>query len=207
MKKQADFFQTNREYAPNRITHGDDKCVGKRKIARPFRKNAPIHVVLKSERAMGEMNLLTTENRLAVKIIFAEQAERFEVKIHAEQNVGNHIHAVLSCASRESFQNFLRAVAGLIARAVLGTASGKFWTQVPFTRLIIGRRDYLQILNYIMKNKIEANHGKAARQEIEAAEELARKERRRELRKSGVRSRIVHYLAGGMAHSIQIAAA
>ena len=195
MKKQTDFFQMNRDFAPDRISHGDQTCVGKRKIARPFRRNTSIHLVLKSDRAVGTKNLLTRENRVQVKRIIARQAALFNVKVYSEQNVGNHIHAVLSCPEREGFQNFLRAVTGLIARAVLKTAGGKFWTQVPFTRLIVGRRDFLQMQNYLMKNFVEANLGKAAREIIESAEDLARNERRREKRKSSVRSRIVNYSA------------
>ena len=181
VKNQNDFFDNDREFAPNRIAHGDKACIDKRKIARPFRRNCATHLVLKSELAKGALNLRTARNRIAVDRIVGAQSRKFGVKIHASQNVGNHLHFVLSCGLREGFQNFLRAVTGLIARTV---TDRKFWTQPPFTRLITGRRDYLAMLNYIEKNTIEAVFGKVARTNIEAAEDAARRTRRRDLAKS-----------------------
>ena len=31
MKKQGDFFKTIRDFAPDRIVHGDDSCLGRKK--------------------------------------------------------------------------------------------------------------------------------------------------------------------------------
>ena len=183
MKNQYDFFKSNREFAPGRISHGDSSSTGKRKIARPFKRNCATHLVLKSENAKGSLNMRTARNQIAIERIIARQAQRFGVKIHAEQNVGNHIHCIVSCGARENFKNFLRAVTGLIARFVLNGRGGKFWTQIPFTRLITGKRDYMAMLRYIAKNLIEATCGKSARTAIETEEVEARKERRRTLAK------------------------
>ena len=181
VKKQADLFSLNRDFAPGRIAHGDGSCIGRRKLSRPFKRNCAIHLVMKSTNAKGRMSLLTGSNKLAVARIVAAQAARFGVKIHSEQNVGNHLHALVSCGCRKRFQNFLRAVAGLIARAILKNGVGRFWTQPIFTRLVTGRRDFFSMRNYIVKNQIEAAFGKAERSRVEEDEESARKERRREL--------------------------
>ena len=181
IKKQQDFFKLNREFAPDRISHGASDCIGKRKIARPFKRNCAIHLVLKSKNAKGALNLLTARNRAEVAKIFTKQAKKFGVKIHSEQNVGNHLHAVISSGSRENFRGFLRAATGLIAKFVLNGKPGKFWTQIPFTRLITGKRDFSSMLNYISKNSTEATLGKSARTEIEAEESVARKNRKNEL--------------------------
>lgn len=183
MPKQMDFFKTTRDFAPSRLSYGDESGINKRKIARPFKRNCTTHVVLKSDLAKGPLNLLTPANQLAVDRIYREQAEKFEVKIHALQYVGNHIHSILSCPSKEKFQNFLRAVTGLIARFVLRGKPGKFWTQIPFTRLITGRRDYLSMFNYVAKNMIEATVGKFARKEIDEREAIERREKSRTKRK------------------------
>ena len=186
MKKQQDFFKLNREFAPDRISHGASDCIGKRKIARPFKRNCAVHLILKSQKAKGALNLLTSRNRVGVAKIFTKQAKKFGVKIHSEQNVGNHLHAVISCGSRENFRGFLRAATGLIAKFVLNGKPGKFWTQIPFTRLITGKRDFNSMLDYISKNFIEATFGKAARTELEETE---RNERRPKLAMARKRNR------------------
>ena len=123
--------------------------------------------------------MLSAGNKIGVASIIEKQAIRFGIKIHKEQNVGNHLHLIVSCGRREQFANFLRAVTGLIARAILKGKPGKFWTKAPFTRLINGARDYAGMLKYIGKNFVEANFGKAARVSIEIDEERERKERRK----------------------------
>ena len=66
MVKQPDFLEENREFAPDRITYGDESCLGKRKLARPFRQHGAIHLILKSELAKGARNLRTAKNQVAV---------------------------------------------------------------------------------------------------------------------------------------------
>ena len=181
MAYQGDFFKKNREFAPGRISHGDDSCIGKRKLARPFKRHCAIHLVLKSDVATGPLNMLNWKNKVVVDQIIAEQSKKFGVKIHSHQNVGNHIHCIASAGIKENFTRFLKAVAGLIAKAILPGGVGRFWTKPPFTRLINGKRDFTIVSEYIAKNRVEAESGKAARIEIEEQEELVRKARRREI--------------------------
>ena len=65
------------------------------------------------------------------------------------------------------FQSFLRAVAGLIARQVMGAQRStpvlgtkqklvKFWDARPFTRLMHWGSDFDRVSHYIQRNQIQA---------------------------------------------------
>ena len=144
-----------------------------------------MHLVLKSKNATGNWSMRRFQ--VAIEKILDANAAKFGVKMHADQNSGNHLHLIVSCGRRENFQKFLKAVTGLIAMLVLNGEAGKFWTQPAFTRIITGARDYHSMLKYLSKNLIEVAFGKAARTEFEAGEKDARKERLRERRRKTAR--------------------
>ena len=193
MKKavQRDFFEGKRENGPRRTKHGGGLETNKRKLARPFRASRPLHIVLKSSHARGALSMRSMRNRLAVDKIVVAHATKARAKLHAKQNVGNHIHLLMTFKTRVALKVFLRSVAALIARHVTGAKKGKpfgspFWDEIPFTRIFEGLRDFRGMLNYIFKNKIEAESGTAARERMERREEAERKLRRR--RRSARRS-------------------
>ena len=69
--------------------------------------------------------------------------------MHRFANVGNHIHAVVSAASREGFQDFLRHFAGTLALQVTRSnrhhkLNQRFWDGA-FTRVV----------NYMILNVLE----------------------------------------------------
>ena len=183
-RKQKDLFEKSREFGPNRTTKGDAHDVGKRKLSRPFRRHQPIHIVMKSEHAVGKYSLLSAKNQPAVETLLESTSAKFHVKVHCWQNVGNHCHLVISTSTRKYFVGFLRTFAAPVARKVSGSRRGRpqtksFWTQTIFSRLIHGLRDLRGMFNYVAKNKIEALFGKKARAKVELAEELVRKKRSR----------------------------
>lgn len=119
--------------------------------------------------------MLSPRNQIAIDRIIEKQARKNDVKIHAEQNVGNHLHVMASFKSKPQFKRFLRAVAGLIARHVLESKKGhaaktKFWDHIPFTRIVQGFRDFTGMLRYILKNTVEAELGKEFREGVERFE-------------------------------------
>jgi REP element-mobilizing transposase RayT len=181
--KQGDFFKGHREHAPNRRTHGGEGSKHTRKLIRPLSSRKPLHLVLKSSHAKGKLTMRGLENEPAIEEILRKNARQFVVTIHWMQNVGNHIHLVLSFKRRVWFQNFLRTIAALIARQVTKARKGKpfgkpFWDYLAFTRVITGRRDFLGMKNYINKNRIEAEVHPLARKAVEeyqAAEKKAKK--------------------------------
>jgi REP element-mobilizing transposase RayT len=182
--RQQDFFEKSREHAPRRYTHGGTVSTGLRKIARPLDTRRPVHLVLKSSHARGQKSFLSPTHRLAIKRILKERARQFHVTVHHYENVGNHLHIVASFPRRESFRNFLRTVTALIARAGTGARRGKpfgqrFWDGLAFTRVIAWGRDLSGMRNYLLKNSIERDVGRFARQVVEQYEEATRQALRR----------------------------
>lgn len=183
-KKQLDFFDHDPDLKPGRLAHGGEhigRRTGRRRLARPLNAKRPLHLVLKSSAAKGKLSFLT--HKVAVDRIVNTAAKKFGVRIHERANVGNHLHFVLSFSSRDGFKRFLKTITGLISRHITGDRKGKpfgrrFWDHTAFTRVIVGYRAYWTAWNYIEKNKIESQLGKAARgmmEEFEQAVRMAKK--------------------------------
>src|SRR6476469_7713013 len=118
--RQFDLFSKDREYGPHRVSFGGSLSIGKRKIARPLDRRKPLHLILKSKHATGALSFRSAKNRIAIEKIFRKRADQFGVTVQAFVLMGNHVHAVVSFKRKELFQNFLRTVSALIARAVTG---------------------------------------------------------------------------------------
>jgi hypothetical protein len=129
------------------------------KVKRPITVKTPMHLVMRSELAKGPHSLLKLERRVQ-KIIY-DQGRKFGVKIYRLANAGNHLHLVILPRSRRAFLGFVRAISGLIARAVLkvqrGSSKGlKFWVQRPFTRIVSWGREYRTVCEYLLQNTLES---------------------------------------------------
>lgn len=127
--------------------------------------------------------MLPPRNKLAIEDIIERQARRDQAKIHGQQNVGNHLHLMVSFRTKEQFIRFLRSISGLIASHVLQArkgkpAGGKFWDQIPFTRIIQGFCDFNNMLRYILKNVVEVEIGTDFREGIERFERALAKSRK-----------------------------
>lgn len=183
-RRQTDFFEKQRDYAPRRHTHGGGVGGGLRKLARPLDSKRPVHLVLKSSHARGHLSFLGYKNRLTVKKILEGRARQFHVVIHRYENVGSHLHIIASFPRAKNFQNFLRTVTALIARAVTGARKGKpfgkrFWDGLAFTRVIMGWRDLQGTRGYLAKNALEREFGCLSRKTVEEYEAAQRKARLR----------------------------
>ena len=165
--QQQNFFdkETKKRYA--RTAHGGRPSLGSRKLERPLSAKCWIHLVLKSEKAVGKLSFLHAPNKIAVQKILKEKARKFGVSIADEANVGNHIHLKIRITSRASFQKFLRAVTTLIARRVTGARRGKpfgkFWQDLAYTRVLKSYTEELNLKGYFHANRNEAEYGPAAR--------------------------------------------
>lgn len=182
--RQPDFFDHHRDFAPRRHTHGGPQAKGQRKLARPLDPQKPVHLILKSSHARGNLSLLGAHNQLVVAKIVEKWAAKFHVKIHGLENMGNHLHIVASFPKREFFQDFLRTITAMIARAVTGSRRGKpfgkrFWDRMAFTRVITGARDQRGMNNYLNKNAAERDFGPLSRKTIEQYEAATREARRK----------------------------
>lgn len=78
--------------------------------------------------------------------------------------VGNHLHLQIKLTSRDAYKAFIRAITAAIAMAVTGAsrwkplkqdARGRFWDYRPFTRIVVGIREFINLQNYIEINQLE----------------------------------------------------
>lgn len=164
---------------PRLSSHGGDLAIKKRKVRRPFSKSKSLHVVFKSESARGARSMLGPKFKLRIEEIILRRAKAAAIRLQKHQNVGSHIHVVLKAPNREALRNFLRTVAGLIARLVTGAQKGrpakaKFWEKIAFSRVVQGLRDFRAMMNYLEKNRVEAEQGRRARRRIEEREKADR---------------------------------
>jgi hypothetical protein len=178
--KQADLFDRQMKFAPRRIRHGGTGSHAS--FTRPLDRKRPVHLVLKASCATGRLSLLS--HRTTVDRIIAEWARRFGVKVRRKENMRNHLHIYATFSRRSEFQNFLRTITSLIARAVTGARKGKpfgqkFWYHLAYTRIVTGIRDLRALQKYFDKNQVEREWGADARNAIEERERSERKLRRR----------------------------
>lgn len=109
--------------------------------------------------ARGPFSLMKFGERIERTIY--RQAKKFGVRIYKYANGGNHLHLLIMPRSREALHSFLRAIAGLIARIVMGVERGcprslKFWDARPWTRIVDWGRDYRRVCDYLVQNTLEA---------------------------------------------------
>ncbi len=129
------------------------------KIARPISTKESMHVVLKSSRAVGPLSMLNYKHSKFVHRTIQLQAKKFHINIYNFANVGNHIHLLIRANKREWFKNFLRAIAGLIAKFIIGRKRGgreKFWDQRPYSRIVFWKKDFIGVKKYVIQNFNEA---------------------------------------------------
>ncbi len=129
--------------------------------ARPLTTSQAIHLTMRSSLARGSRSMLANSGRkLHIERKLRKLSAQFGVKIYRFANVGNHLHLLLRITNRNLFQNFLRSIAGIIARICLGAERGKskglkFWDQRPWTRIVPWGRAYGSIVKYVELNFFE----------------------------------------------------
>jgi len=129
-------------------TFGGTLARGKRKDARPLSTKKPLHLVLKSKRA------ILFRNKITVSSILRKQAKLFGIKLYSLSVQKDHIHISLKIPSRAAYVSFVRATAGLIARRL-----GKdLWMYLPFSRIVEWGRAFHAVEKYIFQNEMEV-HG------------------------------------------------
>jgi hypothetical protein len=149
-----------------RPDHGGDFAKGKRKGRRPLDPKRPIHLVLRSGRAKGAWSFLHRHHRSKVETLVYSTAVARGVRVYRLSNVGNHLHLLLRTPSREAFQDFLRTLTALLARAVTGARKGRplrtggekllFWDGLAYTRVLHWGRHFEAVMAYLSKNDLEA---------------------------------------------------
>jgi hypothetical protein len=127
-----------------------------------------LHLVLKSDKAVGKLSFLTPKNQKLVRHVVFTKAKKFGIRVKDFANVGNHLHLRLKFQSREQFQKFLKSVTALIARKITGVRRGfkfgKFWQGLAYTRVLTTYTEELRVRGYIQANECEAKNSPASRE-------------------------------------------
>jgi hypothetical protein len=127
------------------------------RYARPLSVHQSMHLVLRSTQATGERSLRNKRNEKRVAGIIRKFSEKFHVQVVSYANVGNHLHLQIKLGSRFAYKPFIRAIAGAIALTVGRDPSAKrFWDYRPFTRIVQGFQDHLNLQAYLSVNRLES---------------------------------------------------
>jgi REP element-mobilizing transposase RayT len=143
-----------------------------RVCARPLTTWGSIHMVLRSTQAVGKWDFRL--HRREILEITRKFARKYGVKIKSLANVGNHIHLHLRLTKEAHYKPFIRALTAAIAMAVTKASRVKplrkeFWDYRPFTRLVHGLSDYLNVYHYVAGNKLEGRgYGRKKAKELVA---------------------------------------
>ena len=169
MRRKIQPFLPGLEFKNSTTCFGGEYSRGKRKAPRPISIKKPMHVVMRAEKARGVLSLRNPRNFSMVNHWIKTFAKRFDVKIYRYSINSNHVHIALRAKTRESFQNYLRATAGVIGLKILNAASirvGKFWDLLAFSRIVEWGRGYEILLKYVLQNQLEAEGSIAYRLRI-----------------------------------------
>ena len=134
---------------------------GNPREARPISLKRPIHVVLKSSLAKGNRSFLNPARARKIERLVHALAKQKGVRVYRFANSGNHLHLLVQIRSRESFQAYIRALTGIIARLTLAVERGralgkKFWDARPYTRIVEWGKEFKTVSRYIVQNTLEA---------------------------------------------------
>ncbi len=127
---------------------------------RPLVTKSTMHLVLRSSVARGNWSFRTQNNDKMIRKIIERFSSKYAVRILSLANVGNHLHLQIHLTKRVLYKPFIRAITAAIAMAVTGASrwkklNVKFWDYRPFTRIVVGRRAYLTLRDYIRINILE----------------------------------------------------
>lgn len=129
---------------------------------RPLSTKDSIHMVLRSSQAVGAQSFKAPKNAKKIRNILQKFSFKYGVQILTIANVGNHLHFHIKISSRRTYFCFIRAITSAIAIAVSNSHrwnknknNKKFWDYRPFTRVVVGFKNYLRTQDYIAINQLE----------------------------------------------------
>lgn len=127
---------------------------------RPLSTKYPIHLVLRSTKAKGELSFWKKQNADLIKRLLKKYSVKWGVKVLSCANVGNHIHLMIHLQYRYSYEKFIRGFTGELSLRLQKWNKNKgqaesFWNYRPYSRVIIGQKARLTMEDYIEVNQLE----------------------------------------------------
>ena len=147
---------------PQKSDHGGSlRNKRKGRGMRQISTNSTMHFVLRSTRAKGKWRFQATR-RIWLPIL-KKFANKYGVTILSHADPGNHIHLHLKFSNRRDYKPFIRGLTASISIALATTGVSrwkkvdlKFWDLRPFSRVVIGRKAFRFLADYIHLNQLEA---------------------------------------------------
>jgi len=140
------------------LEYGGSLLRGKRKTKRPIVLSKPLHLVMRSEVAIGKLSLKRFE--LLIKARLELYALRFHIKVYKLAINRNHLHLCIQGQDRQEVASFLKVFAGVIAKKIVIHSKfklEKFWTERVFSRVVQWGKDFKGVIKYIHQNELEAD--------------------------------------------------
>ncbi len=152
--KQALLFKEKK----TSLEFGGTLLKGKRKGKRPITLSKPLHLVMRSDVAVGTLSLTRFDKLISSRL--KSYALKFHIKVYKLAINRNHLHLCIQGQDKEEIASFLKVFAGIIAKKLLSHSKvklKKFWTLRVFSRVVHWGKDFNGVLNYIQQNILEAN--------------------------------------------------
>lgn len=138
---------------------GGSLLFGKRKAKRPLSTQAPIHLVLKTEKAKGKLAFVSHKSQIekAISIV----SKKYGIKVYEKAINFNHIHMVLrlkTLNSYNSYNSWIRVLTSEIVKILSKRTKEnlkEFFTHRPYTKIIAWGRQFKRVLDYQILNQLE----------------------------------------------------
>lgn len=104
---------------------GGSLIKGNPREARPLSVKRPMHLVLRSTLARGELSFLRGKRARKIRELVTRTGSNHDVRVYRYANSANHLHLIILPKSRKAFNAFIRSISGLIARLTLGVERGR----------------------------------------------------------------------------------
>jgi putative transposase len=140
---------------------GTFRSKAKNRGARPLSTKDPIHLVLRSSKAISTQSFRHPSKQKRVHQMIQSHCRKYGIKLHQFANAGNHLHLLLKIPKRHVYLRFIRSLTGSLALAQTGSnklskLKERFWDFRPFTRVVVSRRGYQITRDYVILNQLEA---------------------------------------------------
>lgn len=127
------------------------------KVARPFSSEQALHVTMRTKLS-GVFAVRRTRSWLCQyvpQLAFKKGIRLYHLSINS-----NHLHIVLKAPSQIALSFFLRVLAGVSARKVLGAERGRpgmvaVWHERPYSRVLHWGREFCNVMRYVQRNALE----------------------------------------------------
>ncbi|MFN7824650.1 MAG: hypothetical protein ACK5P6_04745 [Pseudobdellovibrionaceae bacterium] len=101
------------------------------KIKRPLSSKLPIHIVLKSSKAVRSQSFQAGKNPQKIQRILSKNSKKWGIRVLKQSNNFNHLHLLVFGGNRRTLIAFMRSISGEIAQTVTGRWKNRLPLEQP----------------------------------------------------------------------------